>query len=598
MYDHREVVIYVGKAKNLKARLKQYFAKKPDPRPFVLSLPHILSTIQTISTHNEKEALILERTLILRYSPRYNIAIKFGSGHLYLKLDQQKPWPRFYVTRQRGKDGARYFGPYLSGSDLRAMTQVVERAFQIRTCDDRDFRNRARPCMQFQIKRCSGPCVLSVDRDVYLQEVESACRFLLGRHPELLKELKQKMFEASKRLEFERAARFRDQIQSIEKSLQPQEVAGFSGDHDVIGLYRSDDHAQLIVMEVRGGVLLRSRPFLLEDQGADNVQLLVTFLHLYYAEGTPVPKELLIPVEAQGFTSLAERLAELRGGAVHIKYPQRGRLVRLLAMAQQNAEQSFFQAQRATKAREETLVHLKKLLKLTQIPRRIECFDISIFQGEAPMASNVVFENALPRKQKYRVRSIKTVEGTDDFAMMREAITRRFQNIQDADELPHLLVVDGGKGQLGVALAVLADLGLNYIDVVGLAKSRFQGESQDGSLTYSSERIFVPGIKSAIALRPGTGSHRLLTQLRDEAHRVAITAHRKKRSRQRLSSPLDEVAGVGPKRRKALLKSFGSLRGVYEASVEELVLVSGISPTVAQAIYKAFRIESPNDVTL
>jgi excinuclease ABC subunit C len=598
MYDHQEVVIYVGKAKNLKARLRQYFAKTPDSRPFVLSLPHILSTIQTISTHNEKEALILERTLILRYSPRYNIAIKFGSGHLYLKLDQQKSWPKFYVTRQRRKDGSRYFGPYLSGSDLRAMTQVIERAFQIRTCDDRDFRNRSRPCMQFQIKRCSGPCVLPVDRDVYLQEVESACQFLLGRHPELLKELKQKMFEASKRLEFERAARFRDQIQSIERSLQPQEVAGFSGDHDVIGLYRSDDHAQLVVMEVRGGVLLRSRPFLLEDQGADNVQLLVTFLHLYYAEGTPVPKELLIPIEVQDFTSLHERLVELRGGAVHIKYPQRGRLVRLLAMAQQNAEQSFFQAQRATKAREETLVHLKKLLKLTQIPRRIECFDISIFQGEAPMASNVVFENALPRKQKYRVQSIKSVEGTDDFAMMREAITRRFQNIQDADELPHLLVVDGGKGQLGVALAVLADLGLNYIDVVGLAKSRFQGEGQDGSLTYSSERIFVPGIKSAIALRPGTGSYRLLTQLRDEAHRVAITAHRRKRSRQRLSSPLDEVVGVGPKRRKALLKSFGSLRGIYEATVEELVLVSGISPTVAQAIYKAFRIESPNDVKL
>ena len=298
MYNHSRELIYVGKAKNLRARLRQYFAKTPDPRPFVLTLPRSLSEIQTIITHNEKEALILERTLILEHSPRYNVAIKFGSGHLYLKLDTRKPWPRFYVTRKRKADGARYFGPYLSGSDLRAMTQVVERAFKIRTCDDRDFRNRSRPCMQYQIKRCSGPCVLPIERSEYLLEVESACRFLLGRHPELLRDLRGKMTEASTLLEFERAARFRDQIIAIERSLQPQEVAGLSSDHDVVGLYRSADSAQVVLMEVRGGVLLRSRPFPLEDQGADDQELISTFLHLYYAEGSPIPREILTPLPA------------------------------------------------------------------------------------------------------------------------------------------------------------------------------------------------------------------------------------------------------------------------------------------------------------
>ena len=589
MYDHHETVIYVGKAKNLRARLKQYFAKTPDPRPFVLTLPQVLSHIQTISTHNEKEALILERTLILKHAPRFNIAIKFGSGHLYLKLDQKKTWPRFYVTRKRLDDGAKYFGPYLSGSDLRAMTHIVERAFQIRTCDDRDFRNRARPCMQFQIKRCSAPCVLPVDRQDYQEELDGASRFLQGKHPDLIRELKEKMFNASKALEFERAARLRDQIQAIERSLESQEVAGLSGDHDVVGLFRSADHAQIIILEVRGGVLLRSRPFALENQGADNAQLLSSFLHLYYAEGTPVPKEILVPVDPQELQALKACLVDIREGAVHIKSPQRGRLARLLSMAEQNAEQSFFQAQKATKAREETLVKLKKLLKLSQIPRRIECFDISIFQGEAPVASNVVFEDALPRKQKYRVRIIKTVEGTDDFAMMREAITRRFQNVSEQAEFPHLLVVDGGKGQLGVAVAVLEDLNLNYIDVIGLAKARYKGEDEDGGSKHSSERVFLPGIKSGIVLRPGTSSFRLLTQVRDEAHRVAINAHRRRRSRQRLSSPLDEVPGIGPKRRKVLLKTFGSLRGVYQASAEDLAMVPGISRQLAQSIYQAFR---------
>ena len=589
MRNHDQAVIYVGKANNLRSRLRQYFAKTPDPRPFVLTLPRILSEIQTISTRNEKEALLLERTLILEHQPQYNVAIKFGSGHLFVRIDLKEAWPKFTVTRTPRDDGARYFGPYLSGGDMRVMLRVVERAFQVRTCDNRDFRNRSRPCLQFQIKRCSGPCVLPVDRNDYLSEVEGACRFLLGKHPELLSELNTKMKQAAETLDYERAARYRDQIQAIERSLQPQEVAGVYGDHDVIGLFREGDAAQVTVMEIRGGVLLRSRPFSMAQQGADDGALIETFLHLYYAEGTPVPREILVPTPLEHTRALAERLSELREGVVKIRLPQRGRLVRLVEMAQENAEHAFFQAQQAARTREEGLMQLKRLLKLSQIPRQMECFDISIFQGEAPIASTVVFEDGLPRKKKYRARHIKTVEGTDDFAMMREAITRRIERGIIEGDLPQLLIVDGGKGQLAVALTVLKDLGVDRIDAIGIAKSRYQGEGESGESIRSMERVFLPGIKAPVMLKPGTASYRLLTQIRDEAHRVAINAHRRQRSRQRLSSPLDEVSGIGPARRKLLLKSFGSLRGVYEASERDLAAVPGISSALAHRIYQAFR---------
>ena len=476
---------------------------------------------------------------------------------------------------------------------MRAMLRVIERAFLVRTCDDRDFRNRARPCLQYQIKRCAGPCVLPINRSHYLDEVEGATRFLEGRHPELLDELNQKMMMAAEELEYERAARYRDQIQAIERSLQPQEVAGASGDHDVLGLYRQDAATQIVMMEIRRGALLRSRPFSFDEQGADDRALIETFIHMYYEEGTPIPREIIVPIPLEHNEALTERLAELRGGAVKILSPTRGRSRRLIDMAQQNAEHAFFQAQQALRSREEALLKLKRLLRLTQLPRRMECFDISTFHGEAPIASTVVFEDGLPRKRKYRTRKIQTVEGTDDFAMMREAITRRLRNALETDhgdeDLPQLLIVDGGKGQLAVAVSVLGDLGIDGIDVIGLAKSRFLGEEEDGQLKRSAERVFLPGVKAPIPLRPGTAPYRLLTQIRDEAHRVAISAHRKRRSRNRLRSPLDEVKGVGPKRRKLLLKTFGSLRGVYEASQRDLAAVPGVSDDLAAKIYQAFR---------
>jgi len=606
MYDHGDELIYVGKAKVLRARLRQYFptqgqAEAQDPRPFVATLPKVLGRIEVITTHTEKEALLLERELIISRSPRHNVALKFGSGHLYLRLDPRAPWPKIEVTRKIKRDGARYFGPYLSGGDMRAMLTVVERTFKLRNCDDRDFKNRARPCMQFQIKRCLGPCVLPVERADYEAEMEGASLFLKGERPALKAQLEERMRSAASTLEFERAARYRDQIAAIDRSLEPQGVIGFRGgasECDVIGAHREGDQVQLALLEVRGGILRRSQPFSFSQQGASTFDLISTFVHLYYAEGVTPPPEVLLPTEedtdeegegaqeerADGLSLLAERLSELRGAKVKLYSPKQGQRVRLLEMAQQNAEQSFFQAERALKAREETLVDTKRLLNLSQLPWRAECFDISLFHGEAPYASQVVFEGGAPRRSAYRVRKIKSVQGTDDFAMMREALTRRLSRGLSEGDLPQLLVIDGGKGQLGVAVAVCEDLGVSGIDVVSLAKSRLKEGNK-----RSAERVFLPGVRDPITLKPGTRPFRFLTQLRDEAHKTAINAHRKARSKTRLKSPLDEVKGVGPKRRKDLLKAFGSLEGVMQASLLALRAVPNLPEEVAVAIYQACR---------
>jgi excinuclease ABC subunit C len=593
MYNHQEQIIYVGKAKNLKTRVKQYFAKTPDPRPFVSLLPQVLKRIQTMSTHNEKEALLLERSLILEHQPKHNVALKFGSGHLYLMLDPKDRWPRLYVRRLSQKHKLRdqkkhkyqFFGPYLSGSDLRAMLRVIESTFQIRTCDDRDFRNRSRPCLQYQIKRCMGPCVLKVDPNDYQDEVQAVIQLLRGKYPQLINGLQDKMRQASQQLAFEKAAHYRDQIQAIERSLIPQNVTFIKGDQDVIGLYREGDWVQIVVLEIRKGVLLKSHPFALEEQAAETEDLLNTFMHLYYSSVMVPPSEILLPLMPSHRYALELRLQEIKKSKVHCKIPQRGRFLQVLTMAQQNAEQSFFQAQKALQNREKTLIDLKKLCVLQQIPFHIECFDISIFQGEAPIASQVVFEYALPRKNKYRTYHIKNVQGTDDYAMLREALLRRLQRGITDNNLPQLLVIDGGKGQLNVAVSVLTDLELYGIDIISLAKARVIKTTDNTTVKHSHERIFIPGVKAAISLRIGSAIYRLLTYLRDEAHNTAIKAHRKQRIKHRLSSPLDEIPGIGMKRRKALLKRFGSLEGIFQASIADLHQVSGISEKLAANIY-------------
>lgn len=587
MRDAEGVIIYVGKAANLRARVRQYFGATSDTRFFVGLLDRVLDTLETIVTHTEKEALILENELIKRHQPRFNVNLKDDKAFLHLRIDDTVDWPRIDVVRRPKKDGARYYGPYHSASKIRQTLKLVERHFQLRTCDNLSFKNRARPCLQYQIKRCPAPCVLAVDRAQYQQQVAEVGLFLQGRHGELLTGLKQKMAAAAADMAYERAAIYRDQIKAIQGSLEPQQmVTGREVDRDVFGTYREGSALQIAVLMVRRGKMIGSREFGFELPGVPDADVLASLVNQFYARGNEIPDEVLLPHAVDGEAALLERLTELRGRRVLVKVPQRGTGKRLIEMAARNAEARFFQGRREEAVRDAGLARLKRTLQLENLPYRMECYDISLFQGANPVGSQVVFEGGVPKRSAYRHYKIRTVEGTDDFAMMREVLTRRLQRGLEEGDLPHLIVIDGGKGQLGVASAVFADLGITGVDLVGLAKSRvLEGvEDVDGGTVRSSERVFVPGRKNPVVLKPHTDELFLLTRLRDEAHRFAITFHRKLRQGRNFTNALDEITGVGPSRKRALLRTFGSVKKVREASEAEIAAVPGIGPRLAATI--------------
>ena len=582
-------VVYVGKAANLRARVRQYFGATSDTRYFVGLLDRYLEDIEVILTGSDKEALILENELIKRHQPRFNVELKDDKNFLHLRIDDRTDWPKVDVVRRPRRDGAKYFGPYHSASKVRETLKVAERYFQIRNCDDLSFRNRSRPCLQYQIKRCPGPCVLPVEREAYQENVRDLALFLRGRHDELLDTLKRRMLGASEALRYEQAAHFRDQIRAVEGSLAPQQmVLGQAIDRDILAVYREGGLLQVAVLLIRRGRLVGSRNFGFDEQGTPDAEVLSTFVNLFYNAGNVVPDEVLLPVEVLGMAALEERLAELRGRRVRVKVPKRGAGRKLLEMAERNAEHAFFQARRSDAVRDGGLVRLKERLRLVNLPFRIECFDISIFQGASPVGSQVVFEGGIPKRSDYRHYKVRHVDGTDDFAMMREVLVRRLKRGVAEGRLPDLIVVDGGKGQLGVAVAVLEDLAIEGVDVVGLAKSRVQDESDAaGGVTRSQERVFLPGVRDPVTLRAHTDELFLLTHLRDEAHRFAITFHRKLRGKQTLKSALDGIPGIGPARRRSLLRAFGSVKGVRAASEHEIAAVAGIGPALARVLVDA-----------
>lgn len=590
MRDADDRVIYVGKAANLRARVRQYFGATSDTRYFVRLLDQFLDRIEVLITSNEKEALILENELIKRHQPRFNVLLKDDKNFLHLRIDERVDWPRIDVVRRPRRDGAKYFGPYHSASKIRSTLKLVERHFKLRNCDDLTFKNRSRPCLQYQIKRCPGPCVLPVDRDEYAQQVGEVVLFLQGRRDELARQLEEKMKAAAAEMAYERAARYRDQLQAVRGSLEEQHLVDLRAiDRDVFGLYREGGFLQVVVLLVRSGKLVGSRAFGFDRQGTPDAEVLSTFCNLFYSGGNPVPHEVLMPVEPDGAAALHERLEELRETRVRLKVPQRGSGKRLLEMAQANAEHAFFQARREEAVRDGGLVRLKKKLSLLNMPYRIECYDISLFQGAQPVASRVVFEGGVPKRSGYRHYKIREVEGTDDFAMMREVLLRRLGRGLEEGDLPDLIVVDGGKGQLNVAVAVFEDLRVTGVDVVGLAKSRVLdgGVGPDGAPVRSAERVFLPGVKDPIVLRSHTDELFLMTHLRDEAHRFAITFHRKLRIGRNFESALDRIPGVGETRRKALLRHFGSLKRLRRATVEQLAEVDGIGARLARTIHEA-----------
>jgi excinuclease ABC subunit C len=593
MKDDAGDVIYVGKAKDLHSRVRQYFQEgTSDYRAFIGLLGVLLADVETVVTRNEKEALLLEREMIRRYEPRFNVIWKDDKQYLCLRVDPNHEYPWVQVVRNVKKDDAKYFGPYHSASAARQTLRVVNRHFQLRTCRDSVLYNRTRPCLEYQIGRCPAPCVFEIDRDAYKENVDDVLMFLDGKGDQLARRLEQRMWEAAERTDYEVAAHYRDQLRAVQKTLAKQNVAAASLiDQDVFGLYREGDDVGVAIVEVRGGRAQNISTNLFEQTSANDLDLLEQTILLRYEAEVVVPDEVLTPIPLEGGEVLAELLSEKRGKKVRVWHPQRGDRVQLVALAAENAEHGFHEQRRKNGALERTLTGLRKKLRLGRLPARIECYDISNFQGEGIVASRVVFVGALPNKSLYRRYRIKSTERQDDFASMYEVLMRRLARGQHERDLPDLIVVDGGKGQLASANAALKDLDVEGVDLISLAKSRVEGIDRDEAPVRSAERVFTLGAKDPIVLSQRSPELLLLARIRDEAHRFAITYQRNLRQKSRLKSSLDDIKGIGPARKRALLAHLGSLARVKGASVAELSAVPGIGEKAAKALFRALHPE-------
>lgn len=582
-------VIYVGKAKNLRSRVRQY-VRGGDERSQIRFLLSKVADVETLVTANDKEALILENNLIKQYKPRYNIRLKDDKSYVSVKVTLQDPWPRILVTRRIVKDGSRYFGPYDSAASVRETLDTIRKVIPLRTCPDAVFRNRSRPCLEYQIKRCLAPCCLPVDRQEYERHLREAILLLEGKSQQLLHQLTAEMEQAAEELRFEDAARLRDRIRAIERTQERQQVfAHHRGDMDVWGFYREGGFLEVEVLFLRQGKLTSHQRYSLNDLEFPDEEILSMLLQQFYQGDRYIPDEVLVPSALDDAETLEEWLSERKGQRVIVHRPQRGDKVRLVELAQENAAQAFRQRQDTAHQRARMCVELQRALHLRRYPHRIECFDISNLQGRVAVGSQVTFVDGEPDKDLYRRYRIKTVHQADDFAMMSEVLSRRFLRAQEEGAYPDLIVIDGGKGQLNVALEVLKNLGIDQVEAIALAKDRVERAPQSRELNRSEERVFLPGRKNPVVLRRNSNALFLLQRLRDEAHRFAITYHRKLRSRERLRSALDSIPGIGAVRRRRLLRHFGSVRRMREASIEELMQVPGIYRSLAEQILVALR---------
>ena len=592
MRDRGGKVIYVGKAKDLRSRVRAYF-NASDERSQIQFLVRRVDDIETLVTGNDKEALILENNLIKQYKPRYNIRLKDDKSYLSIKVTTQHPWPRIFATRKIVKDGNRYFGPFSSAVAARETIDIIEKHFLLRNCTDHNFKNRTRPCLQFQIKRCWAPCVLPVSPDDYREQVRQAMLFIEGKQKELIAELKQRMREKSDALEYEAAAKIRDQIQAVEKTLEKQRmVSHWGGDQDIFGLYREGGFIEAQVLFVRQGKLTGNQSYSLEDLEFPDEEVMAALLTQFYQGQRFIPDEILLPVALDDASVREEYFAEQKGKQVAILSPQRGDKRQLVEMAAENARQGFAERHDQERARERMLRELQAQLRLKNFPQRIECYDISNIHGAHAVGSMVTFVNGEPDKTRYRhyrIRTIDPASGGDDFGMMLEVLKRRFKRGREEADLPDLVVVDGGKGQLAMALAAMIEIGVSGVEAVGLAKDRVQAAARSAEIRRSEERVFLPGQSNPVILKRNSNALFLLQRVRDEAHRFAITHHKRLRTRQTIYSVLDRLPGVGGARKRALLRAFGSVKRIEEATLEDLLKVPSINEKVAREILESLR---------
>ena len=674
-------VLYVGKAKNLRARVRSYFQEGgSDTRAFIPALPRLIGDLETYVTGTEKEAAILENSLIKEHRPKLNVKLRDDKEYLNLRLNRKAEFPRLDLVRRPAVDGARYFGPFHSATSARKTLHLVEKHFQLRTCSDRELKSRSRPCIQYQIQRCPAPCVFDIDRDEYKSQVRAVELFLSGSHDELSAELGEKMKKASRDMQFELAALYRDQLNAVEKIREKQRVVSVSRvSQDVLGMYREGDLVELSVVYVRQGRVVeifnisRARTSLPDDE------IVASFIREHYREGglgsALVPEEVIVPILPDGADGVADWLSERRaeilteqGNRVSkssLFAPQRGPRKNLLDLARENAAHAFMEKRRSEEDIDQRLLSVQQKLRLPRLPRRIECCDISHLGGEATVGSVVALKNGAPDKKNYKIYRVRSVSDGDDYQAMFEVLARRFkrgidaraeverseleggapdgaelvrsepdgavlggdepggaepggagpQDIESNDqdqgekelwggevgpsstsgatrwELPDLFVVDGGRGQLGVALAAAGDLGLSDLPIVGLAKER---ETVTGDKMV--DRVYLPGQKNPIPLRPNTPELFMLALARDEAHRFANVHRSKIGKKRRMTSKLEDIKGIGPKTRKALLSSLGSLDAVRRADDETLLGVTGMTRARVAALREGLGSPEPPPV--
>ena len=594
MKNDSDEIIYVGKAVSLRNRVRSYFQASRHSSPKVEALVNHITDFEYIVTDSEVEALILECNLIKEHAPWYNIRLKDDKSYPYVKVTLQEPFPRVAIVRRMQKDGSRYFGPYTNVQAVRQTVRFLQRLFPIRTCKRQIGPDGTgdRPCLNYHIDRCYAPCAQKISPAEYRHMIEEVMLVLEGRHERLLAALEQRMQKAAAELRFEEAARVRDQIQALASVVEKQKIVSFENiDQDIMGLAQAGELACMQVFFVRSGKIIGNEHFFLEAlAGVEEQEIITAFVEQYYSTASFVPKELLLPEKLLEQEVVTRWLSDRKGARVYLRVPQRGEKKRLVEMVEQNAElvlkERLTREERARSRREQGLQELESYLGLDQLPRRIEAFDISNIQGTEAVGSMVVFEEGEPAPEQYRRFKIRTKDTPDDFAMMRELVYRRFaRGLREREaggeggfaEAPQLILIDGGKGQLNAARQVMSELGIENIFALGLAERL--------------DEVYVEDKKDPLLLPRDSQALYMLQHLRDEAHRFALTYHRQLRSRRTTRSVLDEIPGIGPKRKKELIRRFGSVQAVRNASLEELKAVPGLPQIVAERIYQELRPE-------
>lgn len=575
-HDKYNRIIYVGKAINLRNRVRSYVRQDANRAPKVTAMMRRAVDVEIIQTKTEMEALILENTLIKEHHPKYNIMLRDDKTYPYIKVAVQEDFPRVYMTRRMERDGAKYFGPFTDVTAVHQVLKLLYLYYPLRTCRSMKV---DRPCLQYHMHYCEAPCVGLVKAEKYRTYIDEVVQLFEGKHTPLLDTIQKKMEDAAEQLEFEQAARYRDQLTSIGKIQEKQRMVTQRGDLDVLGIAMEGNLACVQLLFIRGGRLLGRENYFVNTEGDEAEIIMTEFIKQYYGSTTFIPKELLLPMESSEQQLFTEWFTDMKGQNVDISVPQRGYKKDMINMAHENA-QTFLNERRRQWQHEidktgGAVKRLAEVLDLPRLPERMECFDISHTQGAETVASMVVFEGGKPAKKEYRRFKLKTTQGKpDDFKSMAEIMERRYGNETDWP-MPDLIVIDGGKGQLNAALPLIRQVGVVDVPVISLAKR--------------IEEVFVEGKSDSIILSHHTPELQLLQEIRDEAHRFAITYHRKLRGKRNLESILDHIEGIGPKRRQALWKEFGTLEKMKEASVEELEQVESMNRKSAQTLYNFFR---------